>query len=135
LEATVREDQEREEAAQKLKAAAAQEIARVQDVVRRRSSFGAGAVHALPTDGESQAMIKFRAPNGSTIQRKFSDSTQVSVLFEFALVADWGASVGSRTFDLKTSFPTRSLRGLEQQTLREAELCPSTMLLLIYDDA
>lgn len=127
-----REERERLDAIQKAEAVAAEAEALAKDIVRRRAIFE--EAHPLPEAGEPQAMVKLRAPSGSTIQRKFVDSALVSVLFEFAAVADWGASTMPRAFDLKTSFPARSLSGLEKQTLREAELCPSTMLLVISED-
>eukprot|EP00419_Tripos_fusus_P026266 CAMPEP_0172722584 /NCGR_PEP_ID=MMETSP1074-20121228/81846_1 /TAXON_ID=2916 /ORGANISM="Ceratium fusus, Strain PA161109" /LENGTH=296 /DNA_ID=CAMNT_0013548629 /DNA_START=205 /DNA_END=1095 /DNA_ORIENTATION=+ len=146
VERQEQEERERREEAERAEAeaVAAAEAARAAadaaaqlaaDVQRRRAAFE--LAHAEPTDSTAaQATVRLRAASGATVQRRFLDSTAVGALFEFAVVADWQGPAADSKFDLRTSFPARSLRGLEQQTLREAGLCPSAALLVgEVDDA
>mmetsp|Transcript_93633 Transcript_93633/g.260668 ORF Transcript_93633/g.260668 Transcript_93633/m.260668 type:complete len:334 (+) Transcript_93633:56-1057(+) len=106
--------------------------ARAKDIARRRAAFE--TVHGEPEEAEAQAMLRFRAPSGATTQRRFSESTNVAALFEFAAIAEWDGPGPGCTFDLRTSFPVRSLKGLKEQTLKEAGLCPSAALLVAIND-
>jgi len=146
LEQQEQEERQRREEAERAEAeaAAAAETARAAegaaaqlaaDVQKRRAAFE--LANAEPTDSmAAKATVRLRAASGATVQRRFLDSTPVGALFEYAVVADWqGPALGSK-FDLRTSFPARSLRSLEKQTLLEAGLCPSAVLLVaeVADD-
>merc|ERR1712032_953956 len=131
-EALEREQREKEQEAQRAEQAAADAAAALQNIQNRRREFEAS--HTLPEDGESQTMLKFRAPTGAIVQRKFRATTQVSALFEFAAVADWGDCTIPGAIDLRMSFPARSLKDSQSQTLQEAELCPSAMLLVVFEE-
>jgi len=134
------EEQERREEAERAQAEAAAAVEKAReaeeaaaqlaaDVQRRRAAFE--LAHAEPTDSTAaQATVRLRASSGAQVQRRFLDSTTVGALFEFAMVADWQGPAPGTKIDLRTSFPARSLRGLEKQTLREADLCPSAVLLV-----
>eukprot|EP00931_Biecheleriopsis_adriatica_P067525 TRINITY_DN41646_c0_g1_i1.p1 TRINITY_DN41646_c0_g1~~TRINITY_DN41646_c0_g1_i1.p1 ORF type:complete len:317 (-),score=102.77 TRINITY_DN41646_c0_g1_i1:46-996(-) len=114
--------------------AAAEAAALLEDIKARRARFE--VEHPLPQAGEPQATVRFRAASGATVQRAFADSSLVSALFEFAAVADWDGPAPGRSFDLRTSFPVQELRGVESQTLRQAGLCPSAVLLVAeHEDA
>ncbi|CAE7409063.1 unnamed protein product [Symbiodinium sp. CCMP2456] len=121
-----------EEEARQQKAAEEEAAALVEEQRLRRETFD--RQHPLPEAGKPQATVRFRAASGATIQRTFAEDTQVSALFEFAAVADWDGPALGRPFDLRTSFPVTNLQGKESQTLREAGLCPSTMLLVAEHD-
>ncbi|CAE8741567.1 unnamed protein product [Polarella glacialis] len=127
-----REQREAAEEASLLEAAAAQAAAAIEDIRTRRAAFEAS--HPVPSAGQPQGVIRFRAASGVTIQRAFSDATRVASLFEFAAVADWRGPAQGQTFDLRTSIPVRGLRGLEEQSLLEAGLCPSAALLVAEDE-
>jgi len=101
------------------------------DIARRREAFE--VTYPRPEIGSNVASIRFRAGAGATISRAFHATTPVASLFEFAAVADWEAAPKS-TFDLKTSFPVRGLRGSEGMSLLEAGLCPSAALLVAEDE-
>eukprot|EP00930_Biecheleria_cincta_P025840 TRINITY_DN18328_c0_g1_i1.p1 TRINITY_DN18328_c0_g1~~TRINITY_DN18328_c0_g1_i1.p1 ORF type:complete len:308 (+),score=68.75 TRINITY_DN18328_c0_g1_i1:34-957(+) len=109
-------------------AAAAAAAALAEDMSLRRARFQ--EEHAEPEAGEPKATIRFRASSGASVQRAFKDCTMVSALFEFAAVADWDGPAAGCSFELRTSFPVKSLVGMESQTLREAGLCPSATLLV-----
>mmetsp|Transcript_32710 Transcript_32710/g.76382 ORF Transcript_32710/g.76382 Transcript_32710/m.76382 type:complete len:313 (+) Transcript_32710:32-970(+) len=121
-----------EEEARQQKAAEEEAAALVEERRLRRETFD--MQHPLPEAGMAQATVRFRAASGATIQRAFAEDTQVCALFEFAAVADWDGPALGRSFDLRTSFPVTNLQGKESQTLREAGLCPSTMLLVAEHD-
>lgn len=124
-------EQERQaslEEARRQEAAAAEAAALAEDIRLRRAKFE--EEHAEPQAQEPKATIRFRAASGASLQRAFKDCTTVSVLFEFAAVADWDGPPPGSAFELRTSFPVKSLTGLESQTLKEADLCPSATLLV-----
>lgn len=109
-------------------AAAAEAAALAEDISLRRTRFE--EEHAEPKAGEPKATIRFRASSGASVQRAFKDCTTVSALFEFAAVADWDGPPAGSSFELRTSFPVKSLAGMESQTLKEAGLCPSAALIV-----
>jgi len=115
-----------EEEARQQKAAEEEAAALVEERRLRRETFD--MQHPLPEAGMAQATVRFRAASGATIQGAFAEDTQ------FAAVADWDGPALGRSFDLRTSFPVTNLQGKESQTLREAGLCPSTMLLVAEHD-
>jgi len=125
-----REQQAAIEEAKRKEEEAAKALELQQTLKKRRDHFE--LQNPLPSDGEPQAMMRFRAPSGATIQRSFPDSATVSTLFEFAAVSEWDGPKG-QNFDLRTSFPVKNLKGMESLTLREAGLCPSAMLLVAED--
>merc|ERR1712137_488402 len=86
----------------------------------------------LPEPNEPQVAIRIRSKNAS-ISRSFRASTLVSQLFEYAIVADWDVAPVNE-FDLRTSFPVRGLLELQNQTLEEADLFPSAVLLVLEGD-
>mmetsp|Transcript_3624 Transcript_3624/g.6443 ORF Transcript_3624/g.6443 Transcript_3624/m.6443 type:complete len:241 (+) Transcript_3624:198-920(+) len=128
LEEEKRRQAAEEEEARRRSAAEKEAQALAEERRLRRAKFESD--HPEPAAGEPQAAVRFRAASGATIQRAFSETTQVSALFEFAAVADWEGPALCRAFDLRTSFPVTNLRGLESQTIRQAGLCPSTLLLV-----
>ncbi|CAE7631339.1 unnamed protein product, partial [Symbiodinium pilosum] len=114
------EEQERlaaEEEARRQKAAEEEAAARVEQRIARLTAFE--KEHPVPEAGLPQATVRFRAASGATIQRAFSESTEVSALFEFVAVAEWDGPTLGRRFDLRTSFPVTNLQGKESQTLRQ----------------
>eukprot|EP00416_Gambierdiscus_australes_P031142 CAMPEP_0171087800 /NCGR_PEP_ID=MMETSP0766_2-20121228/20379_1 /TAXON_ID=439317 /ORGANISM="Gambierdiscus australes, Strain CAWD 149" /LENGTH=311 /DNA_ID=CAMNT_0011545531 /DNA_START=43 /DNA_END=978 /DNA_ORIENTATION=+ len=125
-----RDEREAREHAERTEAAAAAAAAAVEVLQKRRDTFEED--NPVPGEAEPKAIVRFRAANGSTVHRSFRDDAKVAVLFEFAAIAEWDGP--TRAFDLRTSFPVRSLRGSEQQTLKEAGLCPSAALLLAEDE-
>lgn len=98
---------------------------------RRKAAFEENC--PVPAAGTLQANVRFRAPSGGTLTRVFPGTVPVSMLFEFVLVADWPAAP-RRDFDLRMSFPVKSLKEIQEQTLEEAGLCPSAALL-VHEDA
>lgn len=118
--------------ARKAEEEAAKANALAEDLKRRREAFEAS--YPEPTAGDSQATVRFRAASGGTIQRRFADATPISALFEFVAVSEWDGPAPGRSFDLRTSFPVRGLRGSEALTLKEAGLCPSSTLLVAEID-
>lgn len=126
-----REQQAAREEAKRQEEEAAKALELEEALKMRREKFA--LENSVPSAGEPQAMMRFRAPSGATIQRAFPDSATVSTLFEFAAVSEWDGPKWGETFDLRTSFPVKNLKGMESQTLREAGLCPSAMLLVAQD--
>lgn len=127
-----REAEEREalEAEARRKAEADAVEKRKENRGERMKSFEAKYV---ATAGAPQVAVRFRGAGGATLSRSLPASAPVSALFELAEVADW-AGAPDRGFDLRTSFPAKSLRECKDQTLQEAGLCPSVALLVAEDD-
>lgn len=118
--------------AKKAEEEAAKANALAEELTRRRQAFEASFPE--PTASSSHATVRFRAASGAAIQRRFADATPVSALFEFVAVTEWNGPAPDRSFDLRTSFPVRGLRGSEASTLKEAGLCPSSTLLVAEID-
>ncbi|CAK9038300.1 unnamed protein product [Durusdinium trenchii] len=122
-----REQQAAMEQAKRQEEEAAQAREQEEALKLRREAFE--LAHPEPQAGEPQAMMRFRAPSGATLQRCFGELERVAVLFEFVALAEWDGPK-TRHFDLRTSFPVTNLKGLESQSLRDAGLCPSATLLV-----
>lgn len=143
------EERRREEAAREEEERAArlaEEAAAARAEEERRKAEAAATVHAqqieqrrlvfmeqvpIPAKGESQVQIRIRGLGGKTIARGFTLETRVSALFEWAEVSEWeGKASASKSFDLSTAHPVRSMRECVELTLAEAGLAPSAALLL-----
>lgn len=122
-EAELRESQRAQEEQQAVLEAAEAEA---QELGKRKAAFE--ELYPAPTSGTLQANVRFRAPSGATLTRCFSGAAPVTALFEFVALAEWDAP---SPFDLRTSFPTRSLTESKEMTLEEAGLCPSAALMVV----
>mmetsp|Transcript_28711 Transcript_28711/g.66631 ORF Transcript_28711/g.66631 Transcript_28711/m.66631 type:complete len:364 (-) Transcript_28711:116-1207(-) len=116
------------EAAVEAERAAAEKLAALKE---RRAKFDLD--HPTPASDVEQAAIRLRAPGGATLSRSFPANTAVSVLFEYAEVSDWPAAP-VRKFDLRTTFPVKSLSNCKDLTLSEAALCPSAALFVAEEE-
>eukprot|EP00929_Paragymnodinium_shiwhaense_P062373 TRINITY_DN31147_c0_g1_i1.p1 TRINITY_DN31147_c0_g1~~TRINITY_DN31147_c0_g1_i1.p1 ORF type:complete len:338 (+),score=119.48 TRINITY_DN31147_c0_g1_i1:52-1065(+) len=125
------EEAARRKAEEEEQAAAACAEARLADLARRRSVFE--EKYPPPAKDEPQASLRFRTPAGETMSRCFAASALVEVLFEFAAVADWKI-IPADGFDLRTSFPVKSLSSDRERTLKDAGLTPSAALLIAEPD-
>lgn len=139
-ERTAREAAERQEALAREEAERTEELrrkaeeqaqSREQDAVRRRADFEAN--HPAPAQGQPQAKIQLRARSGATTQRAFARSAPVAALFDFAELVDWDGAP-KRGFDLRMTFPQKSLRDVKEQSLEEAGLAPSAALIVAEDE-
>eukprot|EP00913_Durusdinium_trenchii_P004599 g4269.t2 len=79
-----REQQAAMEQAKRQEEEAAQAREQEEALKLRREAFE--LAHPEPQAGEPQAMMRFRAPSGATLQRCFGELERVAVLFEFDLV-------------------------------------------------
>lgn len=105
--------------------------AHLENLRKRREEFE--KAHPVPGQGEPQVSVRIRGPNGTSILRSFTPSTPVDALFDFTIVGDWDPAITQGfdpAFDLQTSYPTRSLQDLREQTLEEAGLSPSAVLMV-----
>lgn len=115
------------QAEEERKAVQKAEEERAKDLENRRAVFE--ELNPVPASDIPQANVRIKAPSGATLTRAFASTTPVSVLFEFVVVADWPAAP-RRAFDLRMSFPSKSLKDSQEETLDEAGLCPSAALLV-----
>lgn len=128
-QAAERETAKRAEEEKQAERQAAEEQAT--DLLRRRAAFEERCV--APLAGTVQANLRFKASSGATLTRVFPGSVLVSELFEFVFVTEWTAAP-TRSFDLRLSFPVKSLKANKEQTLEEAGLCPSVAVLVVEDE-
>lgn len=82
-----------------------------------------------PEEGGGQAVtkIRFRLPNGESLERRFLASNRLQVVLNYLVVQ------GYRTDDYKliSSWPRRDLTALDKNsTLQELRLCPQETLIL-----
>lgn len=128
----------RETADEKRRATEQAAEARAHSLRLRRVAFE--ELYPMPVTGAparldgSQASLRIKSASGATLTRIFSGTMPVSALFEFVAVTEWPGAP-AHDFDLRTSFPVRGLKGIKEQTLEEAGLCPSAALLVAEDEA
>jgi len=132
-----RQEEEKRKEAERAEEAARTEMKKLEerraDLQGRRSAFE--EAYPPPQPNEPQVMVRLRTKAGATLTRSLPADAIVDALFELAVVADWSAPQDK--FDLRIPYPVRSLQEFRQQTLREAGLFPSAVLLVadLEDDS
>jgi len=131
-EAALRADQaealHREEAHRNRAAQEEQEREHAAELQQRRDKFE--SLYPSTGNGEPQVSVRFRSTDGCTLQRSFATTVSVSVLFEFAAIAEW-ANPPPAEFDLQTTYPKLSLWDRQGQALQEIGLDSSVLLCIV----
>eukprot|EP00939_MAST-03C_sp_MAST-3C-sp1_P001853 g1853.t1 len=78
-------------------------------------------------DNPTATSIHFRLPSGTRAKRRFLRSDSVNLLYQYVRETVDGAR--SRSFDIRTVFPPKSLRDAKEKTVEELSLMQSVVIV------
>jgi hypothetical protein len=124
-EAKRQQAQAESEARQRIENEKAQELAR-KEAYRKKVEASLPSEPPL-SQGDGIAKIRFRLPNGESIERRFQANTPLKVLFDFLTVKGYPRD----EYKVISSWPRRDLTLLDMNnTLKELKLCPQETVIL-----